>query len=45
MAGAVIQDKTVVVTGANRGLGLEARQAILLQLLALCFYDRLQSAP
>ncbi len=38
MAGAAIKDKTVVVTGANRGLGLEARQAILLQLLAPCFY-------
>jgi hypothetical protein len=39
MAGAAIKDKTVVVTGANRGLGLEARQAILLQLLAPCLYD------
>ena len=27
MAGATIENKTVVVTGANRGLGLEARHA------------------
>lgn len=30
MAGTAVKDKTVVVTGANRGLGLEARHATFL---------------